>query len=102
MVEPDRRQTTIWRLRFAYWLLKATNTHSEYVIHISFQGQKWLCQRASILRNTYIVCPLGVGVLVVGPISTAAIKANCTLTPQWSSVIHLQMRCTPSGVRDLC
>jgi hypothetical protein len=22
--------------------------------------------------------------------------------PQWSSVIHLQRRCTPSGVRDLC
>jgi hypothetical protein len=24
------------------------------------------------------------------------------LLPQWSSVIHLQRRCTPSGVRDLC
>jgi hypothetical protein len=41
-------------------------------------------------------------VLVVGPISTASMKAYCTLTPQWSSVIHLQRRCTPSGVRDLC
>jgi hypothetical protein len=41
-------------------------------------------------------------VLVVGPISTAAMRAYCTLTPQWSSVIHLQRRCTPSGVRDLC
>jgi hypothetical protein len=40
-------------------------------------------------------------VLVVGPISTAAMKAYCTLTPQWSSVIHLQRRCTPSGVTDL-
>jgi hypothetical protein len=39
--------------------------------------------------------------LVVGLISTAAMKAYCTLTPQWSSVIHLQRRCTPSGVRDL-
>jgi hypothetical protein len=39
--------------------------------------------------------------LVVGPISTAAIKAYCTLTPQWNSVIHLQRRSTP-GVRDLC
>jgi hypothetical protein len=36
--------------------------------------------------------------LVVGPISTAAMKAYCTLTPQWSSVVHLQRRCTPSGV----
>jgi hypothetical protein len=40
-------------------------------------------------------------VLVVGPISTAAMRAYCTLTPQWSSVIPLQRRCTPSGVRDL-
>jgi hypothetical protein len=23
-------------------------------------------------------------------------------SPQWSSIIHLQRRCTPSGVRDLC
>jgi hypothetical protein len=36
--------------------------------------------------------------LVVGPISTAPMRAYCTLTPQWSSVIHLQRRCTPSGV----
>jgi hypothetical protein len=43
-------------------------------------------------------------VLVVGPISTAAMRAYCTLNPppKWSSVTHLQRRCTPSGVRDLC
>ena len=28
MVEPDRPQI-IWRMRFAYWINKATNTHSE-------------------------------------------------------------------------
>jgi hypothetical protein len=39
-------------------------------------------------------------VLVLGPISTAAMRAYCTLTSQWSSVIHLQRRCTPSGVRE--
>jgi len=36
MVQPDRPQTTIWRMRFACWIAKATDTHSEYVILISF------------------------------------------------------------------
>jgi len=26
----------IWRMRFAFWVTKATNTHSEYVILIAF------------------------------------------------------------------
>jgi len=29
MVQPDRPQTTIWRIRFACWIAKATDTHSE-------------------------------------------------------------------------
>jgi hypothetical protein len=33
MVEPERPQiTTIWRMRFACWITKATHTVSEYVI----------------------------------------------------------------------
>ena len=32
IVEPDRPQVTIWRMRIACWIPKATNTHSEYVI----------------------------------------------------------------------
>ena len=31
-VQPDRPQMTISRMRIAYWITKATNTHSEYVI----------------------------------------------------------------------
>jgi len=27
---------TIWRMRIAYWIPKATNTHSEYVTLIAF------------------------------------------------------------------
>jgi len=44
---------TIWRMRIACWLPKATNTHSEYVILIAFPLQQWLQERASILRHTY-------------------------------------------------
>ena len=32
----DRPQMTIWRTRFACWILEATNTHLKYVILITF------------------------------------------------------------------
>ena len=56
IVEPDRSQMTIWRMRIACWIPKATNTHSQYVILISFPLQQWLHDRASMLRYTYITC----------------------------------------------
>jgi len=36
IVELDRPQMTIWRIRIACWITKATNTHPEYVIPIAF------------------------------------------------------------------
>ena len=30
-VEPDRPQMTIWRMCISCWIIKAANTHSEYV-----------------------------------------------------------------------
>jgi len=47
---------TIWRMRIACWIIKATNTYSEYVILIAFPLQQWLHARALILRYTYIDC----------------------------------------------
>jgi hypothetical protein len=46
----------IQHMRFACWISKATDTHSVYVIHITFRRQQWLCERASILHYTYIPC----------------------------------------------
>ena len=40
MVEPDRSQTTVHRMRFACRIPKATNTYSEYVILIAFPLQR--------------------------------------------------------------
>jgi hypothetical protein len=37
-------------MRFACMIAKATDTHSEYAIHIAFQRQKLLRKRASLLR----------------------------------------------------
>jgi hypothetical protein len=39
---------TIWRMRIAGWIPKATIAHSEYVILIAFPLQQWLYKRASI------------------------------------------------------
>jgi hypothetical protein len=54
ILEGGRPQMTIWRMRFAYWIPKATNTHSGCVILIAFPQQQWLYKRTSMLRYTYI------------------------------------------------
>jgi len=41
MVEPNGSQMTIWRMRIACWITKATDPHSEYVIFIFFLRQQW-------------------------------------------------------------
>jgi hypothetical protein len=52
IVQRDRPQMTIWRMRIACWIPKATNTHSQYVILIAFPLQQWLHERTSMLRYT--------------------------------------------------
>jgi hypothetical protein len=42
----------IRRMRFACWIPKATDTHSEYVMLIAFPRQQWLRERASVLRHS--------------------------------------------------
>jgi len=51
-VEPGRPQMTILRTGIACCIPKATNTHSEYVIIISFPLQQWFHERAKMLRYT--------------------------------------------------
>jgi len=46
----------IRRLRFACWMTKTADTHSDYVIIISVPLQQWLRERPSMLRCTYIPC----------------------------------------------
>ena len=51
VVHSDRPQmgNRIRRMRFACWITKATNTHSQYVILIAFPLQQWSHKHASIL-----------------------------------------------------
>jgi len=46
----------IGRMRFACWIVKSTDTHSEFVIRIALSRQQWLRERPSILRNMYNAC----------------------------------------------
>jgi len=56
IVERDRPQMTIWCMRIACWITKATDTNSEYVMFIALPLQHWLHERVSKLRYTYIAC----------------------------------------------
>jgi len=54
IIERGRPQMTIRRMRVAYWIPKATNTHSQYVVLIAFPLQQWLYESPSMLRYTYM------------------------------------------------
>jgi len=41
-------------MRISCWITKNKETHSEYIILISFPWQQWLREGASLLRNTFI------------------------------------------------
>jgi len=41
IIQPNRPQMTVRRMRFACWKPTATNAHSEHVTHIAFPLQQW-------------------------------------------------------------
>ena len=41
IVQPNRLQITVWCMRIACWIPKATNTLSEYVVLYVFALQQW-------------------------------------------------------------
>ena len=47
------------RMRSACWVLKATDTHWEYVILIAFPRQQSLLERTGVLHYPYIACVVG-------------------------------------------
>jgi hypothetical protein len=50
IVERGRPQMTMWCMRILYWVTKATNAYSQYVILIAFPLQQWLQERSSMWR----------------------------------------------------
>ena len=57
-VESGRPQVTVWRMRVAGWIHKATNTHSDYRLHIAFPLQQWLYELAYMSRYMYFASPV--------------------------------------------
>ena len=53
-MQSGRTQVTIWRMRIACWIPKATNTLSEYVILIGFPLEQMLHELTSLIRYMYI------------------------------------------------
>jgi len=53
VAEPDRPQMTIWRMRVAWWIPKATDTHSEYVVLIAFPLHQRPHDSISMLRYVH-------------------------------------------------
>jgi len=59
-------ENIIRRMRLWYWITKATDTHSEYVIiFIAFPLQQWLRERALMFRYNSIACLLPVNKNVI-------------------------------------
>jgi len=58
IVEPSKPKMTIWRMRISYWITKATDTHSEYVILIVSPRQQHLRKHSLMLRS-YARCMYG-------------------------------------------
>jgi hypothetical protein len=54
IVEPGRPQMTIGLMRIAWWILKATNTNSEYVLFTAIPQQQWLHERTSLILSVLL------------------------------------------------
>jgi len=52
-------------MRISCWITKATDTHPEYVILTALPLQKWLRERASILRF-WLHCPIVLNAVLHG------------------------------------
>jgi len=56
IVDLVREHMTIWRMYVAYWISKATNTHSEYVVLVTFHCNSGYTNAPQ--RHTYIACQI--------------------------------------------
>jgi len=54
IVERGRPQMTIWRVRVARWMPRASDTRSGCVIFIALALKQWMDENAPILRHTCI------------------------------------------------
>jgi hypothetical protein len=87
----------IRRMRFACWITKAKNTHSEYVILIAFPWEQWLSERASVLC-LYLHCLSCNGLLFISTQNLLFI-CLCWLF-YFESMLHIT--CNTDKVETFC
>ena len=80
---------TVWRMRIACCIPKATNTHSQYVISISFPLQQWLHEHPWILRYTYMACIVNNFIVLFMGLSEWPWNCCCTPPPYNSTISNL-------------
>ena len=103
---------TVWYIRIASWVPKATNTNSEYVIIIAVPLQRSLHERASMLRYTHISCLVAISFFIyyllenlsvdyVYPWTLTALLSNLQrkLTTVWSTSTY-QMISNLSDIKN--
>jgi hypothetical protein len=56
IVEPDRPQMTIWRMRIACWIPKATDTQPEHVVLIAFFTATMVARTRLDVTLYYVAC----------------------------------------------
>jgi len=85
-------------MRIACWITKFTDTQIEYII--CFPRQVWLCERASMLRYTYIAC-LVVNMTFWKPdhfckcrIAPHSLQTTCSSVPRAALLTHQISRAT--------
>jgi len=73
--EWGRPQLTIWRMRIACCITKATNAHSEYMILFAFPLQQWLFERPHCYGHTHVACPVSTSNYVFSCIQTKTLRS---------------------------
>jgi hypothetical protein len=66
VVQPERPQTAVWRMRIACSIPKATNTYSEHVKLIASALQRWLHEHSLMLSYMYTAWLVGLSNEIVG------------------------------------
>jgi len=78
----DTDDNVIRRTSIACWITRVTVTHSEYVTLTAFPQQRWLHERASIVRYTYSA--------LLARVNVAISRTKVTTVP----VVPMVTKCT--------
>ena len=83
IVERRRPQTTIWRMRIACWIPKATDIHPQYVTLIAFPLKQWLL--------LFFFFTLDAGLLAISQYSGGPATGHLDTGFSWFPCVYKQM-----------